>query len=136
MGLAPGRQLLDVAAGPGTSVIALAKEFGCSAVGVDYSLTSVAAAQQSAVEARLEDHVRFMQGDAERLPLPDDSVDAVLCECSFCTFPDKPAAAAEFRRAPLHLHGSVERIAMTPAAFDLCGAFGMVEFFRLLELIA
>jgi SAM-dependent methyltransferase len=32
------------------------------------------------------------------LPLEDASVDAVICECAFCTFPDKPAAAREFAR--------------------------------------
>ncbi len=37
-------------------------------------------------------------GDAERLPFPNDSFDAVVCECAFCTFPDKPRAAAELAR--------------------------------------
>jgi len=42
--------------------------------------------------------VRFHHGDAERLPLPDAIADAVACECAFCTFPGKAAAAAEFAR--------------------------------------
>ena len=42
--------------------------------------------------------VRFEQGDAERLTLDDGQFDAVICECAFCTFPDKRAAAAEFAR--------------------------------------
>ena len=29
---------------------------------------------------------------------PTASFDAVVCECAFCTFPDKPTAAAEFAR--------------------------------------
>jgi arsenite methyltransferase len=33
---------------------------------------------------------------AERLPFADGSFDAVICECAFCTFPDKQAAANEF----------------------------------------
>jgi SAM-dependent methyltransferase len=37
-------------------------------------------------------------GDAERLPVEDGGFDAVVCECSFCTFPDKPIAAAELAR--------------------------------------
>ena len=41
--------------------------------------------------------VRFL-GDAERLPLPDNTFDALVCECAFCTFPDKATAAAEFAR--------------------------------------
>jgi len=39
-----------------------------------------------------------VEGDAERLPLESGSFDAVVCECAFCTFPDKATAAAEFRR--------------------------------------
>jgi arsenite methyltransferase len=42
--------------------------------------------------------VSFRQGDAERLPLKDASFDAIICECAFCTFPDKPTAAREFAR--------------------------------------
>jgi arsenite methyltransferase len=42
--------------------------------------------------------VSFQEGDAERLPVADASFDAVICECAFCTFPDKPAAAQEFAR--------------------------------------
>ena len=41
---------------------------------------------------------RFNQGDAERLPFDDASFDAVLCECSLCTFADKPQAATELSR--------------------------------------
>jgi arsenite methyltransferase len=35
---------------------------------------------------------------AESLPLADRSVDAVICECALCTFPNKPRAVAEFAR--------------------------------------
>ena len=36
--------------------------------------------------------------DAERLPPPDASFDAVVVECALCTFPDKPAAVSEIAR--------------------------------------
>jgi SAM-dependent methyltransferase len=42
--------------------------------------------------------VSFRRGDAEALPFESASFDAVLCECSLCTFPDKPRAASELRR--------------------------------------
>jgi arsenite methyltransferase len=42
--------------------------------------------------------VRFVVADAEALPLDDASMDAGLCECAFCTFPDKEVAAAELAR--------------------------------------
>ncbi|HEX5503652.1 MAG TPA: methyltransferase domain-containing protein [Thermomicrobiales bacterium] len=41
---------------------------------------------------------RFAAADAERLPFADGAFDALVCECAFCTFPDKRAAAREFAR--------------------------------------
>ena len=49
--------------------------------------------------AGLADQVRFRVGDAERLPVADAGFDAAVCECAFCTFPDKPTAAGELARA-------------------------------------
>ena len=82
----------------GTSAIQAAREAGCDVVGVDLSPESVGAATASAEGAGLADRVRFVVGDAEALPVADESADAVLCECALCTFPDKSAAAREFAR--------------------------------------
>jgi hypothetical protein len=36
----------------------------------------------------LSEQVEFLQGDAEQLSaLANDSFDAVICECAYCTFP-------------------------------------------------
>ena len=96
--LRPAVRVLDVAAGRGTSALHLAQKFGCEVVGTDLSAEMVGLATQSAAEAGLSDRVTFQQGDAERLPFAANTFDAVLCECAFCTFPDKPAAAHEFAR--------------------------------------
>ena len=98
IGLRPGQRVLDVASGRGISAIHLARTVGCSVVGVDYSPATVASATLAAGEQGVADGVRFLVGDAERLPVEDDTFDAVIAECAFCTFPDKPAAAAEFAR--------------------------------------
>jgi ubiquinone/menaquinone biosynthesis C-methylase UbiE len=55
-------------------------------------------ATEAACEAGVAHLVTFQQGDAECLPVADQSFDAVICECAFCTFPDKPTAALEFLR--------------------------------------
>ncbi len=96
--LAPGQRVLDVAAGPGTSAIALAQYTGCTVLGIDYGATAVEQATRAAQNAGVEHLVTFQQGDAERLPVADGTFDAVICECAFCTFPRKSVAAAEFRR--------------------------------------
>jgi SAM-dependent methyltransferase len=96
--LRPRFQVLDVAAGQATSAIHLAQRFGCSVLGVDYGEATVAAVRAAAARAGRGDRVQLVTGDAERLPCADGAFDAVICECAFCTFPDKQAAAAEFAR--------------------------------------
>jgi ubiquinone/menaquinone biosynthesis C-methylase UbiE len=96
--LGPTDRVLDLAAGPGTSALFVAQRFGAQVDGIDYSAEVVREARERAVGRGVADRVRFHQGDAERLPFADDSFDAVICECAFCTFPDKPAAAAEIAR--------------------------------------
>jgi ubiquinone/menaquinone biosynthesis C-methylase UbiE len=93
LGLRSGQRIVDVASGPGTTARLLANEYDVTVDGVDLSESTVDRARASKVE-----RVRFHLGNAERLPLPDGIADAVVCECAFCTFPDKATAAAEFAR--------------------------------------
>jgi SAM-dependent methyltransferase len=65
---------------------------------VDLGESTVEHARAATGRAGLSEAVRFHLGDAERLPLPDTVFDAVVCECAFCVFPDKAAAAAELAR--------------------------------------
>lgn len=90
--------VLDVASGRGTSAVFLAEKFRCTVVGFDYGRQNVEMANAAAAERGLSSRVRFEQADAEQLPFPDASFDVVLCECAFCTFPDKAKTACEFAR--------------------------------------
>ncbi|HSI81085.1 MAG TPA: methyltransferase domain-containing protein [Solirubrobacterales bacterium] len=98
IGVGSADELLDVASGTGASALLAAGERGCRVIGVDFGTQAVLGAASAAEASGLGDRVRFVRGDAESLPLEDDSVDAVLCECSLCTFPDKPRAVEEMRR--------------------------------------
>ncbi len=71
VGLCPGARLLDVATGPGY-VAAAAAVRGARAVGVDFSAPMVAHART------INPAVEFQEGDAEALPFPDRSFDAVV----------------------------------------------------------
>jgi len=93
-----GSTVVDVGCGVGASTIQVARETGADAVGVDLSAELLAKARSAAAAAGLHRRVRFLEADAEALPLEDESVDAVLCECALCTFPDKPKAAREMAR--------------------------------------
>jgi arsenite methyltransferase len=98
LGLSEGDVVLDAASGNGTSALFLAQRFGCRVIGVDLSAENVQWATAEANRRGLSDRVRFEVGDAERLPLNDATVEAIVCECAFCTFPDKRRAAREFAR--------------------------------------
>ncbi len=97
-GVTAASDVLDVASGPGTTALLLARELGASVVGVDLGPATVQGASARAVEADLAERVGFRVGDAESLPVPDASADVVICECAYCTFPDKAAAASEMAR--------------------------------------
>lgn len=99
LNLRPGCRVLDVASGQGTSALFLAQHFGCTVVGVDFGRQAVQEATARAGRAGLDHMVRFEQGDAEHLHRFELSgFDAIICECAFCTFPNKTAAAREFAR--------------------------------------
>jgi arsenite methyltransferase len=90
--------VLDVAAGRGTSAFHLAQSFGCEVVGVDLSEDNVKLASEEASKRGIANRVSFRLADAERLPFDAHSFDAILCECAFCTFPNKQTAAGDFVR--------------------------------------
>lgn len=96
--LGPDSLVLDVASGRGTSAFYLAETFGCQLIGIDLSEENVRVAIEEATRRRISDRVSFRLGDAERLPVDAHSFDAMICECAFCTFPDKPLAARDFVR--------------------------------------
>jgi arsenite methyltransferase len=98
LALSPRDHVLDVACGRGESAIFLATRFGCHVTGIDLGETNVTHATSRAEAANVSTLVRFKLGDAERLDYPDASFDVVLCECAFCTFPEKREATREFAR--------------------------------------
>ncbi len=69
--VAAGQSVLDIACGPGF-VAAGAAAVGATARGLDFSTAMLA------VAARLHEGVAFDHGDAEALPYPDGSFDAVV----------------------------------------------------------
>lgn len=98
LALVPGQHVLDVASGRGSTALLLAREYHLDVDGVDLADSNVALAGGAADAAGVADRVRFHAADAERLPFVDAAFDAAVCECAFCTFPDKSTAARELAR--------------------------------------
>ena len=73
--LAPGAQVLDLACGTGNLSIPLARR-GARVTGVDIAPNLLEQARERAREENLE--ISFEEGDAEQLPYPDASFDAVV----------------------------------------------------------
>ena len=87
----PGMQVLDVCSGPGM-LAAGALKCGAEAIGLDFSVEAVELAR------RLVPNGRFQQGDAQALPFPEASFDAVLCGYGVMHVPEPAAAMREMLR--------------------------------------
>jgi SAM-dependent methyltransferase len=93
--LRAGERVLDVACGNGNASLAAARRF-CQVVGVDYVPALLERARQRARAEGLE--VSFQEADAEALPFPDASFDAVLSTCGAMFAPDQEQTASELLR--------------------------------------
>jgi ubiquinone/menaquinone biosynthesis C-methylase UbiE len=93
--LQAGWRVLDVATGSGNAALAAARR-GCKAFGVDYVPALLARARARAEAELLE--VEFREGDAENLPFPDASFDAVTSIYGVMFAPDHVKAARELAR--------------------------------------
>jgi ubiquinone/menaquinone biosynthesis C-methylase UbiE len=90
--------VLDVGCGAGTTPCYLAKEFGCRVVGVDIHPEMVQRSRERAKREKLTSLLEFKTADAQDLPFPDKTFDAVITE-SVTAFPeDKTLAVREYAR--------------------------------------
>ncbi|WP_010218802.1 class I SAM-dependent methyltransferase [Sphingomonas sp. PAMC 26621] len=90
LGIAPGRTVLELGAGTGKFTASLVR------TGADILALEPIAAMLDHLVADFPE-VRPLVGQAEAIPLPDESVDAVVCATAFHWFAT-PAVMAEIRR--------------------------------------
>jgi ubiquinone/menaquinone biosynthesis C-methylase UbiE len=93
--LRAGEKVLDVATGSGNTAISAARRYG-DVTGIDYVPDLIGQARERAEAERLE--ITFEVGDAENLPYPDASFDAVLSTVGVMFAPDQEKAARELLR--------------------------------------
>ena len=89
--------ILDVACGTGDVGIEIIKKHSVSVTGIDLSPKMVELAQGKARRKKL-DNITFIEGDAENLPLNDNSVDCLTISYGFRNISKYETALLEFHR--------------------------------------
>lgn len=111
--LRAGSRVLDVATGSGNAAIAAAR-LGCEVVGVDYVPELLERARARTAAEGLD--VELLEGDAEALPFPDASFDAVTSVFGAMFAPDHRRTAGELLRVTAP-SGTIALAAWTPDSF-------------------
>ena len=111
--LRAGDAVLDVATGTGNAAIAAARR-GCEVTGVDYVEALLERGRERAAAEGL--NVTFTEGDAEDLPYPDDTFDAVISCVGVMFTRDHEQAAAELVRV-CRPGGTIALASWTPTGF-------------------
>jgi ubiquinone/menaquinone biosynthesis C-methylase UbiE len=108
-----GSKVLDVACGNGNAALAAAHRF-CRVVGLDYVPALLERARERAAAERLP--LELVEGDAEQLPFPGASFDAVLSTFGVMFAPDQARAARELVRVT-RPGGKIALASWTPEGF-------------------
>jgi ubiquinone/menaquinone biosynthesis C-methylase UbiE len=108
-----GWRVLDVATGSGNAAIAAAR-LGTEAVGIDYVPSLLERGRTRAAAEGLD--VALLEGDAEALPFPDRSFDAVTSVFGSMFAPDHEKAASELLRVAKS-GGTIALASWTPEGF-------------------
>jgi ubiquinone/menaquinone biosynthesis C-methylase UbiE len=89
-------RVLEIGMGTGRNLPFYDRSKLTQLVGVDPALQMHRLAQRRSAKAGID--VELVGLSAERLPLPDDSFDTVVCTYTLCSIPDPAAALHEVRR--------------------------------------
>src|SRR5690349_23635290 len=94
--LKPGETVLDLGSGGGIDVLLSAKRVGPTgfAYGLDMTDEMLSLAEKNRQERGVS-NVRFLKGQIEQIPLPDNRVDVVISNCVINLSSEKPSVLRE-----------------------------------------
>ena len=95
-GLKSGERVLDLGSGGGIDCFLAAQQVGETGhvTGLDMTPDMLALARKNQANLGLA-NVEFIQGEMEKMPVPDQSVDVIISNCVICLSPDKDAVFQE-----------------------------------------
>lgn len=119
------QHILDVATGTGDLAILLQRKTNATVTGIDIAEDMLAIAKK---KARKREKLRFMQAQAEALPFPDGSFDAVTVAFGVRNFEHLQKGLAELLRV-LKPGGTLAILELTtPLSFPLKQLYGFYSF--------
>ncbi|SHI57233.1 Ubiquinone/menaquinone biosynthesis C-methylase UbiE [Tangfeifania diversioriginum] len=98
-GIKPGDSVLDLGSGAGNDCFvtrSLVGETG-KVTGLDFTEEMVQKARKNLAKTGFK-NIEFIQGDIEKMPLPDSTFDVILSNCVLNLVPDKQKAFSEIYR--------------------------------------
>jgi demethylmenaquinone methyltransferase/2-methoxy-6-polyprenyl-1,4-benzoquinol methylase len=93
----PGERALDLCCGTGDVAFALARR-GLDVAGLDFSAPMLAVADQRLKDRFPDARVKFLQGDAQQIPFPDNSFDVVTISYGLRNLADWETGLREMQR--------------------------------------
>ena len=110
----PHERVIDIGCGEGVLACLMAEK-GVRVVGIDISEPNISAARELARRLRVEERVTFQLGDAENVPVPDESFDAAVSCHVLEHLPHFEKGLAEIRRVT-----KGKAIIALPTLLNLC----------------
>jgi arsenite methyltransferase len=95
-----GEVVLDIGSGAGMDVILAAQKVGerGKVIGLDMTPEMLERAERNARKAGVQDIAEFRQGEMEKMPIDDESVDLIISNCVINLSPDKQRTFREAYR--------------------------------------
>lgn len=114
-GINPGQNILEIGCGTGYTACLLAKKYHIDVVAIDIRPKILEQAKKRIVKEDVEDKVTTIEADAQELPLPANTFDAVIVE-SVLVFCDKKKVSSELYRVlkPNGVFGANEATYLKP----------------------
>lgn len=125
--------ILDVACGTGDVGFQILKKYNVKLINIDISKNMLSFARKKAIKKNLN-NIEFIQGDAESLPIDDNSIDYLTISYGFRNISNYEKALSEFHRV-LKPKGTLAILEFSIPKSKMVGKLFQLYFHYILPLI-